>query len=264
MIDAAILNRLRCAVCGIGYLTVPYHEGPKHPEALRLVGTGFLVRDGTVMTNRHVVLAVLEAQKKEQFPDDRKLLQFVYPGKERGRWHQSFCRFHSEGFLMDKDFDVAFVEFKARPEPEFRSCCPVAFGDLSTVSVSDAIAACGYPYGSDMLRRDGKLYRFGPILQQGHISAIAPFDMAWCVDELLLDIRAAGGMSGSPVFRPSDASVIGMIWGFCEATTAVAVPLDEKRVSQWLTTHDQARAGGPGTLIEAVMDTTVHKPKEDP
>jgi fructose 1,6-bisphosphatase len=56
LIDPAILQRLRHGVCAIGYLTEPLADARPHTVAgwFKVVGSGFLVRKETVITNRHV------------------------------------------------------------------------------------------------------------------------------------------------------------------------------------------------------------------
>ena len=57
MITQSIRDHIFSSVCAIGYLAVPmeeYRRDPKKPF-LEVLGTGFLVRETTVMTNRHVI-----------------------------------------------------------------------------------------------------------------------------------------------------------------------------------------------------------------
>ncbi len=261
MIDSSILNHLRCGICAIGYLTVKAEEYVKDAKSpfFKVIGTGFLVRDTTVMTNRHVIQGLTDAQKDIGFPDDQRVLQFVYPVKV-DVWATAFCSFGWVGFSLSEDLDVGFIDFKRRPESEFQQCQPLVLGELSSIAAGQPVAVCGYPYGTAMLQRGGKgkIYRFGPVLQQGYVSAIAPYDTSSSrVEELLLDIRVAGGMSGSPVFCPGDGTVVGMVYGTWEATTAVAVPVDSKRVSQWLAMHDKGHSAGAGSLVRGSVDHSV-------
>jgi hypothetical protein len=88
-----------------------------------------------------------------------------------------------------------------------------------------------------MLQRDGKVYRWGPVVQQGHVSAVSPFDGVpdgYLPSEVLLDIRISGGMSGSPILRPADGRVVGIVHSTWEATTALGLPLITAVIDQWL------------------------------
>ena len=260
--DRIVLERIRSGICAVGYITVKPEEYVKNFSGpwFKVVGTGFLVREGTVMTNRHVILALGEAQKEFGFPEDQKCVQFVHSIGE-SRWSQAFRKLSFYGVSARDDLDVGFIDFKADDALK-AGCRPLVLGDLSSVVLGEAVGTCGYPYGAAMFQRGpgGKIYRFGPVLQQGWISGIAPFDdRGRRIDELLLDIRVAGGMSGSPVFRPNDGVVIGMVYASWEATTAVAVPVDGKRVDQWLRLHDEGRAKGSGTLVTATLDHGVDR-----
>ena len=78
----------------------------------------------------------------------------------------------------------------------------------------------------------------GPVVQRGFISAISPFDSSLEPNEMLLDVRTAGGMSGAPIFRPSNGEVIGIHHSGWEATTALGLPLIKQKVEEWLTLFD--------------------------
>jgi hypothetical protein len=141
--------------------------------------------------------------------------------------------------VLNDSWDIGFIDFN-RPtnDPEFAQVTPLVPADPWQVTVTEEVAACGYPYGTAMLQRSsGRIYRFGPVIQQGYVAAMAPYDSA-TPTELLLDLRTAGGMSGSPVFRPSDARLLGIVYAGWEATTAVAVPVNGKNLAQWLALHD--------------------------
>ncbi|HYT16862.1 MAG TPA: serine protease [Thermoplasmata archaeon] len=239
MFAQGVLNTIRSGVCAVGYLTVNAKEYSRDPTRpfLKVVGTGFLVRETTVITNRHVIEGLHSAQTDLGFPDDQKLLLFVFPAGA-GEWHTAFCFANQTSISEDPRVDVGFIELSRRPEPQFEQCKPLSARGFMTLSVGQPIAAWGYAYGTEMLTKDGRTYRFGPVLQQGHVSALSPFDKAGVIDEVLLDLRGAPGMSGSPVFQ-HDGNVVGMIYATWEATTAVAVPLDGTNLGVWLEAHDK-------------------------
>ena len=235
MIDLEVLNRVRSAVCAIGLLQVTGEAAGKYivRPVLEVFGTGFLVLDSTVMTNRHVIEGILEQQESRSIPDNRRYLMFTFPA---GRaLAAAFCRWTKHKVVTIPEFDVGFIDFKrVQGEPGFDQCRPLQFAPAKSVYVGKPVAALGYPYGTDMLERDGRIYRFGAILQQGHVSAVAPFDGAANLSDIMLDLRVGPGMSGSPVFYPEDGSVAGMIYATWEATTGVAVPTDPTWVKAWL------------------------------
>ena len=109
-------------------------------------------------------------------------------------------------------------------------------------------------------RGQARLYRYGPILQQGYISAIAPFDNSVFVERILLDLRTSVGMSGAPVFDSATGSVIGIHEGGRDATTAFAIPLNQRTI----TTLAEAHTLGEPSNVALPMVTRHVRPKQDP
>jgi hypothetical protein len=191
-------------------------------------------------------LALERAQTEHGLRDTQKLLQFVYP--VAGGWHQAFCVVKATGVILHPQLDVGLIEFHRRPDEEFETCKPVTFATLTELEIGDSIGVCGYPWGKELLERDGRVARFGPVFQQGSVSALAPFDRNTPITEILLDVRTINGMSGSPVFRPEDGNVVGVLWGGKEPVVSLAVPLENEIVSAMVTAYDEGRASGPGTV----------------
>lgn len=82
-------------------------------------------------------------------------------------------------------------------------------------TIGDHVGVLGYPFGTNgMVNQAGadpsRIYRVGPVLQQGYISAIAPHDGSDHVERMLLDIRTTRGMSGGAVFCASTGVAIGV------------------------------------------------------
>lgn len=241
--DNRILNKIRGGICAIGYF-----EGKIEEYNFKVVGTGFMVRNTTVITNRHVLEALKVKQEQLGFTEDKIFLEFIYP-VEKGKWQEAFCRFKFQSIIANKELDIGLIEFVRRPEPEFERCVPLELGDPLLASTGQPIGIFGYPYGSDLL--DVKIRnlndiqeefrRFGPILHQGYISAIAPFDNVGIVDKFILDISYAGGMSGSPVFKLEDGSVIGLFYAGMGNAVGFAIPIDKERVNKWLELYEQLR-----------------------
>jgi len=84
MIDPEVINRVRNGVCAVGYLTVPLEEYQRNIQSpyFQVVGTGFLVRKTTVITNRHVIQGLIDKQANLGFPDSQFFLLFVAPHEE--------------------------------------------------------------------------------------------------------------------------------------------------------------------------------------
>jgi hypothetical protein len=111
---------------------------------------------------------------------------------------------------MNEDLDVAVLEFVS-PAGETVPPEPVTIaGPDYRATVGEPIGICGYAHGTVLLREGKEVSRFGPLAQQGIISAISPFDVS-DPNLLLLDLTTAPAASGSPVFRLEDAAVVGIL-----------------------------------------------------
>jgi V8-like Glu-specific endopeptidase len=57
MINERIYRRVRNGVCAVGYLTGTLEQYLKYSESemFQVIGTGFLIGNATVLTNRHVL-----------------------------------------------------------------------------------------------------------------------------------------------------------------------------------------------------------------
>ena len=233
MIDKEIIQKITNGVCAIGYLSVPLIEYQKDLRFtfFHVIGTGFLVRETTVITNRHVIECLFEQQSLNEFPSTQFFLSFIIPdGKGSFRNTLRMIRH----FATLDSIDIGFVEFKIVIEEHFKNIHPLNISTMFDFSLTEEVAVCGYPYGTSMLKRESQLYRWGPVIQQGSISAISPFDGATNPDEILLDVRTAAGMSGAPIFKPANGEVIGIHYAGWEATTALGLPLIQSFVDNWL------------------------------
>jgi hypothetical protein len=238
MLDKSIISKVTNGVCAVGYLSVPLTEYRKnvHSPFFHVIGTGFLVRPTTAITNRHVIEGLFESQADLGFPSSQFFISFIVSdGKGSFRNTVRMIRHFA---TLDTP-DIGFVEFHIVHETHFEDIHPLPLAPAFDFKLTEEVAICGYPYGTAMLKRDTKIYRWGPVIQQGSISAISPFDGAANPDEILLDVRTAGGMSGAPIFRPSSGEVIGIHYAGWEATTALGLPLTKSGVDTWLALFDE-------------------------
>lgn len=195
-----LLERVRPAVVGVGtaYPTrVPL--GGKPANELR--GTGFVIDDGlTVVTNHHVV--------PEKLDSERQQIIAVFSG----RGDQSQIRVATL-LARDPEHDLALLRLEGSPLPA------LTLARSPEVREGEAIAFTGFPIGAVL-----GLY---PVTHRGIVSAITP--MARAVnnarqinpaqlrrlrepyDVLQLDAIAYPGNSGSPVYRPDNGEVVGVI-----------------------------------------------------
>jgi hypothetical protein len=247
VISNMVLTRSRAAVCAIGYLKVPIEQYEKEggkASHLHIEGTGVLVRENVVLTNGHVLRDLKRLIENAKCPTDRQCVLFDQTSA------RLISTFGKTGILVNQSFDVGLVE--VTPDDNSR---PSEMRETLGVRVGQPVATLGYAYGSSLLLRDDGMgaehaYRAGPILQQGYISALAPFPDAERVERILLDVRTSRGMSGSPVFRPEDGVVIGLHQAGRGTVTAFAVPLTIPFLNQLWRTWRDAAAGKPTAHIK--------------
>jgi hypothetical protein len=111
--------------------------------------------------------------------------------------------------------DLGIVAFDPPDAHWNGTAAPVAFSHRVPGALGLEVGAFGYPHGALSIERDSddgerRVYRLGPVLQRGYLSALAPFDGSPTADRLLLDLRTSPGMSGGPVFEPYKGTVIGL------------------------------------------------------
>ncbi len=255
MISSEVLAAVKLGTCAIGYLKeypraaadpIPaYASGPGVLTAeevarpnFKIVGTGFVIRRGTLLTARHVV-EKLAALRERGIPDlyFRALFNHPVPGKVV----LHLCRILRHAWLSDRSQDLALVDFHPT-EGDFRAASlTLRVANAVDVHIAQPIAVLGYPFGSDALERDDDLgerrvYRIGPVLQQGHLSGISRWGGR--MDRLLLDVRTARIMSGAPVFDTATGVVLGVHTSGLELVTAFAVPVDQPLISSMLGAWD--------------------------
>lgn len=235
MIRQDVYSLVRNGVCAVGFLTeslTVYRERLDEP-IFQVIGTGFLIKDTLVLTNRHVIAGLMEAMVSNVVPANQLFIQFVVP--HTGSKLQIVPRMIREvSYVESPKLDLGFITFKTVHDEHFAAIRPLAIADNWKLNVTEPVAVCGYPYGTSMLHR-GHYIRLGPITQQGHVSAISPFDTTATPDEILLDVRTAPGMSGAPVFAPMEGEVVAVHYAGIEATIAFGIPITRDSTEQAIT-----------------------------
>nr|WP_268824696.1 serine protease [Massilia sp. MS-15] len=191
------VSRIKPSVVGVGT-----HLKTRQPATV-FVGTGFVVGDGlSVITNAHVIPERLDAARMEQIGI------VVSTGPE------SFTFRPARLAGLDREHDLAHLRLAGPPLPA------LALDEDDTVAEGQLLAFTGYPLGM----------RLGlhAATHRATLAAIAPAVRPSASSRQLdprainqlqrdafgifqLDGTAYPGNSGSPLYRPEDGAVVGVI-----------------------------------------------------
>ena len=195
-----VIDAVRPSVVGIG-TTYPVRQPIGSERRDQLLGTGFAVGDGSLIaTNHHVLPESLDVDNRQA------LAVFV------GRGREARARL-AEVVATDPEHDLALLRIAGEPLPALR------FDDSGSVREGEMTAFTGFPIGA--------VLGLFPVTHRGIVSAITPVaQTANSARELSpgrlrrmrdpfnvfqLDAIAYPGNSGSPVYRESDGTVIGIL-----------------------------------------------------
>jgi serine protease Do len=189
------LAKLKPAIVGVGTVL------PTRNPARMFAGTGFVVGDGlTVVTNVHVLPALLDEEKKEQL--------VVYAGSAQ---HPDVR--DATVVARDAEHDIALLRISGKP------LASLSMGDSNTLKEGATVAFTGFPLGMIL-----GLY---PATHRGIVAAITPYvspvynskqlDVKAILrlnhpfDVFQLDAIAYPGNSGSPMYDPDTGVVYGVV-----------------------------------------------------
>ena len=192
---ARTVATLKPSVVGIG--TFQKTRSP----AVRFVGTGFAVGDGgQVVTNAHVLPAVLDGARLEQ-------LGIVIAAGERVEFRPA------KVVASDREHDLALLSFEGAP------LSPLALGE-ETLAEGSELAFTGFPLGMVLglhhATHRALLAAVTPIvlpsLSSGKLGAGAIVQLQRAAFPIYqLDATAYPGNSGSPVYDPASGVVHGVL-----------------------------------------------------
>ncbi len=195
-------------------------------EMFPIIGTGVILDDGFVVTNAHVVDALLTMPRPPNFPENKfpfvaVLFHSVKPGDNSAISVESVAEvplevlgiFSVDGLIPrgkgiyygpeKPDFNIVCVKARGLPKVELEAStdCLVEGVEVGTI---------GYPMGTAALRAPGWFHQFGPFLQRGIISAILP-TRCKAPHSFVINLPSLGGASGSPVFLGENGHVVGVL-----------------------------------------------------
>lgn len=232
---AMVLTRYRDSIC---YIYGVYHVGfPNQRPGLRarVSGTGFLVRERLIVTNRHVAEPWYEDPDSDPLlskgasPVLEKLVAF-FPG--------SPTPVDITPIILSSNTDLAVLRLEAVPANNRLKPLPLA---SSQAPPGDLVTVIGYPMGvAGMVAKsppavyDRLAYRHDEMGAANELAALSLIRPSATVghlgdvvgDKLIYDAPTAHGGSGGPVFN-SRGEVIGInaayIDGFSGGTLGVSV-----------------------------------------
>jgi len=194
-----------------------YNEKDAPPEFPPIFGTGFIIADGLVITNDHVVRAIRKLPKPPDCPKElwpvKCLLLHLIPDKGMAQVSIDILGVMTlEQFNPGKVYygpprpDIAFVHIKMKDLPRV----DIKY-EPKKIREGLEVATAGFPMGTDTLMAPGYLHQLTPTLQRGVISAVLPFECQ-TPHALMINVMTQGGASGSPVFLPDSGEVIGVLY----------------------------------------------------
>lgn len=189
--------RIKPSVVGIGTLL------KTRQPAVVFVGTGFAVGDGlSIITNAHVIPKLLDAARKEELG--------IVTGGEGGTGNFRPARL----VALDQEHDLAHLRLTGAP------LTPLALAEDGGVAEGQELAFTGYPLGMRLglhaATHRALLAAIAPVvrpsLNSRQLDARAIAQLQRAPFRLYqLDGTAYPGNSGSPLFRPDDGKVVGVI-----------------------------------------------------
>lgn len=212
-------DRIEQSFKGVGRIEVSGH--PTH----QWVGTGFVVGEGVVMTNRHVAVTFAERDTEDwKFISGHSAgINFI---REFGV--SESLEFEVEGIVgIHETYDLALLSVKAQSANGENLISPLKV--ISTEPSAESqqqVYVVGYP-GSDATRNapDVMSRIFADIYEVKRLQPRKITGFIVAENKLLHDCSTLGGNSGSPVFDLISSQVIGLHFGgrYLQNNNAVAL-----------------------------------------
>ena len=197
---------------------------PVFPEIL---GTGFVVdQRGIVMTNRHVAVAL------QRLPANCAMAIIFPPVESKETEHGQPVIFRAvksynviESFQSSGPFYGDLLPDIALLLIDVQGLQPLQFNtSRNVIRIGADVATAGFAMGTNPLVSQHKVRQLTPFLRHGIISSVHPFPSPH-PHGFTIDIMTQGGESGSPVFLPGSAHVVGMVYAGIDYTNVtIAIP----------------------------------------
>jgi glutamyl endopeptidase len=245
LISREVIYRTRLGVCALGFrrkrpkLETSADGDPYLKESgFEIIGTGFLVADDIVLTNRHVLEGIIASAPAPDVPRSDWLARFQTPATPgHGEFGWRYWRLLEATYSRIRNFDAALFRVERTPhEWDERTVTPEAIPIAATsadVYVGDAVGVVGFPFGTSHQETGELVLRFEPVFQQGFVSAVSPSAFSRDRSEYVLDVRTTKGMSGAPIVN-TDGEAIGLHWGGRGENLAVAHVITRHEIQAWV------------------------------
>jgi hypothetical protein len=254
MIPIEIIHKVYNGTCSLGVITTPSPDDivtSMRADAFHILGTGFLSRYSTVVTNRHVADAMNQFLATHNLSDDRLAAQFNYfTGDYMEQCYAPVTKFCIVRYPPEDDIALLTIERLDDDPEDFKEAVqPLAIvPNVNELDLGQEIGIVGFPYGASLHvdphsqpNQPANVVRLGPVLHQGFLSGFRPWKRTHGIREVFLDARIAGGMSGSPVFWQQTGTVVGVVYSTHESVVGRAVPIDAVRVAGWAKMLDEGQ-----------------------
>ena len=212
-------------------------EGEAHPAFPRIIGTGFFVdKRGIALTCGHVINKLKTLPRRGQMAmvfseieltdGGRQIMVMARPIRAYSDLHE----FEANGpFYGEKIPDFGFVQIEIRDVPLLQIAA-----DCEAIRIGNDVAFLGFSSVSEALCSYGTVVQVTPFLRRAIISSVYPFPSP-NPHGFTMDAGTSGGESGSPVFVPGSATVVGMVFeGFEGITVALPAKLLHDAVAEAL------------------------------
>jgi hypothetical protein len=205
----------------------PRLPGSVRPEMFPIVGTGFVLDDGMVVTNAHVIDALLGLPRppdwpKEKWPFVATLFHHIDQKRYPNAPTEGYAEVPLEVLGVVRVGDIQLSQERGiyygprRPDFNIVHVKAKGFPKIDVLASTDAlregteVATVGFPMGTEALTAPGWLHQLGPFLQRGVISAVLPFTCK-APHSFVINVMSMGGASGSPVFLTDSPKVVGIL-----------------------------------------------------